>query len=55
MNKDAAVIKSLAELGVDITPEQLTPDIEQTLARLKEYEKELGHKLDPQELIKYLG
>ena len=55
MNKEFAVIKSLAELGYDVTPKQLSPNVEQTLARIKEYEKELGHKLDPQELVKYLG
>jgi len=55
MNKDAEVIKSLAELGVDVTPKELSSDVEQALARIKEYEKELGHTLDPQELLKYLG
>jgi len=55
MNKDAAIIKSLAELGYDVVPKQLSPDVEQTLARIKEYEKELGHKLNPKELVKYLG
>ena len=55
MNKEAAVIKSLAELGYDVSPKQLSPDVEQTLVRIKEYEKELGHKLNPQELVKYFG
>ena len=53
--KDAHVLKALAELGIDVTPKEQSPDIEKIKARLKEYEKELGTKLDPKLLAKYLG
>ncbi len=52
---DLAVLTALAELGIDVSPKQVSPDIEQTLNQLKKYEKELGIKLDPQILAKYLG
>jgi len=56
MNKELEVLKLLAELGIDVTPkEQNSPDIEKIKARLKDYEKELGEKLDPEKLAQYLG
>ena len=54
--KDAYVLKALAELGIDVTPKkQNSPNIEKIKARLKDYEKELGEKLDPEKLEKYLN
>lgn len=53
--KDSAVIKSLAEVGVDVTPKKLSPDIQRVLDRLDDYEKELTKSLDPKLLAKYLG
>lgn len=55
--KDAYVIKALAELGIDVTPKEKenSPDIEEVKARLADFEKEMGSKLDPKELAKYLG
>ncbi len=53
---DAHVLKALAELGIDVTPKkQNSPNIEKIKARLKDYEKELGEKLDPEKLEKYLN
>ena len=55
MNKEYEVLKALAELGIDIAPKENSPDIEKIKARLEEYERELGKKLDPEILSKYLG
>ena len=54
--KDAHVIKALAEIGIDVTPkEENSPNIEETKTRLEDFEKEMGTKLDPEDLAKYLG
>ena len=55
MNKDAAVIKKLAELGYDVAPKEQTPELEELRKRVEDFEKEMGHKLDPADLGKYLG
>ncbi len=55
MNKDSKVIKALAELGLDTTPKEISPEIQKILDRLEDYEKEMGQKLDPNTLIKYFG
>lgn len=55
MNKDIEVIKALAELGLNITPKEISPEIQKVLDRLEDYEKEIGQKLDPDTLTKYLG
>lgn len=54
MKKDLHIIKKLAELGVDVSPKTLSPSVSQILTQLEQYEKEMGHKLDPQQLVKYL-
>ena len=51
---NSKVIKILAELGIDVAPKQNSPEIQQLINRMKEYEKEMGHSLDPQKLLKYL-
>lgn len=53
--KDAEIIKALAELGLNTTPEEISPEIQKVLDRLEDYEKEMGQKLDPNTLIKYLS
>ena len=53
--KDADIIKALAELGLDTTPKEISPEIQKVLDRLEDYEKEIGQKLDPDTLTKYLG
>lgn len=55
MNAEFEVLKALAELGIDVAPTENSPDIEKVKARLEDYEKELGKKLDPEVLSKYLG
>ena len=56
MNKDAHVIKALAEIGIDVTPKkENSADIEEVKARIEAFEKEMGEKLDPKTLSKYLG
>jgi len=55
VNKDSAVIKGLAELGLDVTPKEISPEIQTILDRVAEYEKEMGNSLDPTTLAKYLG
>ena len=55
MNKDSEVVKSLAELGFNVTPKQISPELQKVLDRINEYEKEMGAKLDPKKLSKYLG
>jgi hypothetical protein len=57
MNKDAHVIKALAEIGIDVTPKEKenSPNIEEVKARLADFEKEVGAKLDPETLSKYLA
>ena len=54
-NKNAAVIKSLAELGLLKSSRSTTPDIEEIEKQLQQFEKELGLRLDPETLKKYLG
>lgn len=53
--KDAEVIKALAGLGINIPPKEISPDIQKVLDRLEDYEKEMGQKLDPDILSKYLS
>ena len=54
--KDAQVIKALAELGIDVTPKkENSANIEEIKARLNAFEDEMGQKLDPETLSKYLG
>jgi hypothetical protein len=56
MNKDAQVIKALAELGIDVTPkEKNSPNIEEIKARLKDFETEVGTEYNPEDLAKYLS
>ena len=57
MKKDAYVIKALAEIGIDVTPKEIknSANIEEVKARLEDFEKEMGTKLDPEVLAKYLG
>ena len=55
MNKDTEIIKALAELGLDTTPKEISPEIQKVLDRLESYKKEMGQKLDPDTLTKYLG
>lgn len=55
MSKDADIIKRLAELGIDVTPKNPSPQIQEVLKRVEQYEKEMGTKINPQELAKYLG
>ncbi len=55
MNKDIEVIKALAELGLNITPKEISPEIQKVLDRLEDYKKEIGQKLDPDTLTKYLS
>jgi hypothetical protein len=53
-DKDAAVIKALAELGLH--KDSPTSDHIETLQkRLDQYEQEMGQRLDPRELEKYFG
>ena len=54
-NHDPKIIKALAELGVIVAPKKNSPDVQQVLDRIKEYEREIGTRLDPQTLAKYLG
>jgi hypothetical protein len=55
-NKDAFVIKALAELGIDVTPKEKTnsPDLEKVKARLDDFTKEVGSKLNPEDVAAYL-
>ena len=55
--KDAYVIKALAEIGIELTTKEKenSPNIEEVKARLAAYEEEMGTKLDPKTLSKYLG
>lgn len=56
MSKDAHVIKALAEIGIEFTKEkENSPNIEALKARLEDFEKEMGSKLDPEVLAKYLS
>ena len=55
MNKDIEVIKALAELGFNIPPTEISPEIQKVLDRLEDYKKEMSQKLDPDTLTKYLG
>ena len=55
MDKDAVVIKKLAELGLLAQPAELPEDVEEVLKRLNNYQKEVNQKLDPKTLNKYLG
>ena len=56
MNKDAHVIKALAELGIDVSPkEENSQSIEEVKARLAAFEEEMGQTLDPETLQKYLA
>ena len=54
-NKNAAVIKSLAELGLLKSSRSNTSDIEEIKKQLEQFEKELGQTLDPETLRKYLS
>lgn len=49
------VIKILAEIGHDVTPKEISPEIQKLLDRVKEYEKEVDKSLNPKTLTKYLG
>jgi len=49
------VIKGLAELGHDVAPKEISPQIQKLLDRVKKYEKEVGKSLNPSTLAKYLG
>ena len=53
-NKNAAVIKALAELGLLKNSRSDIPQIEDIEKRLEQFEKELGQTLDPETLKKYL-
>ena len=56
MNKDAHVIKALAEIGIDVTPKkENSPSVEEVKTRLDAFEKEMGQELDPETLQKYLA
>lgn len=53
--QDPKIIRALAELGIDVTPKTISPDVQKVLDRLNQFEQEMGKHLNPQTLKKYLG
>ena len=52
---EAKVIKGLAELGLNVTPKEISPEVQKVLDQIEQYEKEVDKSLDPKLLAKYLG